>query len=71
MRSIGIVSVGLIAALSGCGNVVSYRPPADGGTSDAGPLVDLAPVSTDLGVAPARRGPCRRAPRRRRGAPDR
>ncbi len=52
MRSFGIVSVGLIAALSGCGNVVSYRPSADGGAGDAGPLVDLAPVSTDLGVEP-------------------
>lgn len=50
MRNITITSVGLIAALSGCGNVVSYRPPADGGAVDASPPVDQPAVSTDLGV---------------------
>ncbi len=39
MRISGMVAFGLIAALSGCGNVVTYRPPADGAV-DAGAVVD-------------------------------
>jgi pimeloyl-ACP methyl ester carboxylesterase len=51
MRTIGIVSIGLIAALSGCGNVISYRPAADGGAGDAGASVDRPVVADDRGVA--------------------
>ncbi len=51
MRSSVVVSIGLVVALSGCGEVASYRPPADVGVApvDAGAPVDQ-PSVPDVGV---------------------
>ncbi|MDO9021424.1 MAG: hypothetical protein Q7V43_31140 [Myxococcales bacterium] len=69
MRSSVVVSMGLVAALAGCGEVVSYRPAADAALAqpDAGAPVDRAavveedveapvdvvPGEVDAGVVPA------------------
>ncbi|MDB4929523.1 MAG: hypothetical protein JWM10_2007 [Myxococcaceae bacterium] len=54
MRNGVLAAFGLLATAAGCGDVVSYRPPADAAmAADVGAAVDLPTVVDDRGVEPA------------------